>query len=88
MHHHKFAENRSKIKGVTAMKKTYIAPKLIAHGSVETITNFSGNRTRTDFVFFNGDNNAGLSGPVNLNGSLGSIDHFDTPCPENPSRCK
>ncbi|MCP6759813.1 MAG: lasso peptide [Fischerella sp. CENA71] len=70
------------------MKKTYIAPMLIAHGNVETITNFSGKQTRKDFVFFNGDNNVGLSGPVNINGSLGSEDFFAAPCKENPSKCQ
>ncbi|MER3490962.1 MAG: putative RiPP precursor [Mastigocladus sp. ERB_26_2] len=38
------------------MKKTYSTPMLIAHGSVEDITQAFGNKQLTDFLFFNGSN--------------------------------
>jgi hypothetical protein len=37
------------------MKKTFEAPMLIKHGSVESLTRWSGTVDTDDFLFFNGD---------------------------------
>ncbi len=69
------------------MKKTYSTPVLTTHGNVESITEFSGAPTRQDFIFFNGDNNAGITGPI-ATGVDGSEDWYARPCKTDPSQCK
>jgi hypothetical protein len=66
--------------GVQLMKKTYNAPKLTNHGSVETITQMFGNTSQKDFLFFSAGNNAGIppNTPIDIN-TDGSVDGIVVP---------
>ncbi len=57
------------------MKNVYKSPKLIRHGSVESITNAFGSQSATDTVFVGGSN-ASPSFP-----SSGSVDGVIVPQP-------
>lgn len=59
--------------GVQLMKKTYNAPKLTNHGSVEAITQLYGPGSRRDFLFFTGNPNGVAPGTV-VSGTTGSTD--------------
>ncbi len=62
------------------MKKTYNAPKLTNHGSVETITQMFGSKSQNDFLFFSANNNANVppNTPIDLN-TDGSVDGIVVP---------
>ncbi|MEI2581629.1 lasso peptide [Scytonema sp. PRP1] len=59
--------------GVQLMKKTYNAPKLTNHGSVEAITQLFGPGSRKDFLIFTGNPNGVAPGTV-VSGTTGSTD--------------
>ena len=60
------------------MKKTYNAPKLTNHGSVEAITQLFGSGSRKDFIFFSGNPNNVAPGTV-VTATYGSQDGVVVP---------
>jgi hypothetical protein len=55
------------------MKQTYNTPKMIVHGNLEELTQYTGRRAVTDTLFFNGNpidqNDDSLDVRVNPDGS-------------------
>lgn len=52
------------------MKKQYSIPTLTNLGSVESITEFFGDKGKTDFLFFNGSQLSSNGQPVTSRGSI------------------
>jgi len=63
----------SKPRRMIPMKKVYSQPQLTTHGNVEAITQFGGNSSRNDVLFFSG---GPTIAPIN---GLGSRDFTATP---------
>ncbi|MBW4446578.1 MAG: lasso peptide [Spirirestis rafaelensis WJT71-NPBG6] len=60
------------------MKKQYSTPNLTTHGSVEAITEFTGQTDRNDFLFFNAGSSPITAGGSPITGN-GSVDGVLTP---------
>jgi hypothetical protein len=61
------------------MKITYSKPTLTTYGTVETITQLYGAKTRKDFIFFSGNPNVANPGEPADIGTQGSIDGIVAP---------